>query len=104
MTESARARRADDVTACPLGHRCESCGTAVLPLTVQPVPCELGVMCMTLCAGCTSATCAPAVTIECARRFVDQHAMHVAARRDVDPPSGILRRGITPDVPWPYPA
>lgn len=104
MTDPTRARRVpSDTSTCPVGHRCEACGTALLTLTVVPVESAVGTMCMTLCSTCGRQ---PELVVECinlgtAERFAQQHAMHCAVPRGVDPASGVLRRGIVPEVPWP---
>lgn len=100
MTDPTRARRVhSDTSTCPRGHRCEACGTELLALTVEAVPSPLGIMCLTLCEVCAASTVDPPVSVATAERLVAQHAMHLAAPRRVDPPSGVLRR--TVEVPWP---
>jgi hypothetical protein len=45
----------DDTAGCPLGRRCESCGTEAGPLAVETgSAARLGVLCMTLCRRCAA--------------------------------------------------
>jgi hypothetical protein len=74
-------RRADDlhdVSRCPLGHRCESCGIESGDLAVEIVEfAKLGSACFTLCRRCTAFDDDIPITVRTAVMLVEQHAMHV---------------------------
>jgi hypothetical protein len=72
----------DDISGCPRGHRCESCGTEHGDLAVTTAHTPLGVMCVTLCPDCLASGIAPPVAIGTAVRLVGQHAEHLGI--DVD--------------------
>lgn len=72
----------DDVSRCPRGHRCESCGTEHAELDVRTADTPLGVFCVTLCPRCASASTPPPVAIGTAVRLVTQHCEHLGI--DVD--------------------
>ena len=72
----------DDTTRCPLGHRCESCGTEHAHLEVRTARTALGVLCVTLCPRCAGSGMAPPVSLSTAVRLVGQHAEHLGI--DVD--------------------
>jgi len=72
----------DDITNCPLGHRCESCGTAGNGVTVQTATTPLGVLCLTLCPRCAVSTAAPPLAVGTVVRLVMQHCMHLGIDAD----------------------
>ena len=67
----------NDARHCPLGVRCESCGTESPRLAVRVVPVLAEVMCVTLCPGCASSGRPPAVMLSTAERLVAQHRAHL---------------------------
>lgn len=72
----------DDTSRCPLGHRCESCGVERDDLTVATATTPLGVLCLTLCPRCASATTAPPVGVGTANRLVLAHCEHLGIDAD----------------------
>ena len=72
----------DDTTRCPLGHRCEACGTEHAQMEVRTARTPLGVLCVTLCPRCAGSGMAPPVAVGTAVRLVCQHAEHLGI--DVD--------------------
>lgn len=76
---------------CPLGRRCESCGTERGPLTVVVVSTDHGLVgtdsartgtdcCLTVCSACgpALATTRLPITAATAGRLVAEHAHHLA--------------------------
>ncbi|MDN5918675.1 MAG: hypothetical protein L0I76_26860 [Pseudonocardia sp.] len=73
----------DDVSRCPLGHRCESCGAERDDLVVTTALLgPLGVACLTLCPRCAESDTAPPVSLPTASRLVMQHAGHLGITAD----------------------
>jgi hypothetical protein len=73
----------DDTSRCPLGIRCESCGTEGDDLRVCTVELgRLGVACVSLCARCAGSGVVPPVTVATAFRLVGQHAGHLGLTVD----------------------
>ncbi|MFR9807283.1 hypothetical protein ACL02T_34035 [Pseudonocardia sp. RS010] len=72
----------DSAARCPLGHRCESCGTADGPLAVRTATTPLGVLCLTLCPPCAATGGPPPITVGTAARLVGQHAEHLGVDLD----------------------
>jgi hypothetical protein len=73
----------DDTSRCPVGHRCESCGTERGDLAVTTADLgRLGVACLTLCPPCTDSNIAPPVTVSTAARLVGQHCQHLGITVD----------------------
>ena len=72
----------DDTSRCPLGVRCESCGTEHGDLAVSTASTPLGVLCLTLCPRCSAATTAPPVSVTTAARLVAQHREHLETSPD----------------------
>ncbi|OLT12256.1 hypothetical protein BJF78_24655 [Pseudonocardia sp. CNS-139] len=75
----------DNTAGCPLGVRCESCGLEADDLAVVTVECALGVMCLTMCRRCGTAsaeTTLRAIAISTASRLVMQHAGHLGITVD----------------------
>lgn len=66
-----------DVSCCPRGHRCESCGAVDEHLEVATADTPLGILCLTVCARCASARMAPPVSVSTANRLVLQHCQHL---------------------------
>ncbi|GAA4554376.1 hypothetical protein [Pseudonocardia xishanensis] len=81
----------DDTSRCPLGHRCESCGTAPDDLSVATATTALGVLCVTLCPSCARSPHSPRVTLGTAQRFVLQHAGHLGI--DLDQMAAAMQEG-----------
>ena len=79
----------DDVSNCPRGHRCESCGAERDDLAVQIVKlARLGVACLTLCPRCADSGVVPPVAVGTAVRLVAQHCAHLGI--DVDQMAAIV--------------
>jgi hypothetical protein len=78
----------DDTTNCPLGHRCESCGSEREDLRVETATTDLGVLCLTLCPPCAASDVTPPVAIGTAVRLVHQHCAHLGI--DVDQMAAVL--------------
>ena len=73
----------DDTSRCPLGHRCESCGTERDDLTVCTVSLgRLGVACLTLCPRCAGSGVVPPVSVGTAVRLTAQHCGHLGITVD----------------------
>lgn len=73
----------DDTSRCPLGVRCESCGTETGVLRVETVGLgALGVACLTMCRRCAASTVSPPVAVGTATRLVLQHTMHLRITAD----------------------
>lgn len=75
--EAAR-RLLADTSRCPLGVRCESCGTEGTALAVTTAETEAGVLCLTQCARCAEASMPPPVAVTTAARLAAQHCAHVS--------------------------
>ena len=63
---------------CPLGHRCESCGSRAPGLSVVVVTVLGAGFCFALCPGCALSGRPPQIMLRTAQRLVEQHARHVA--------------------------
>ena len=73
----------DDTSRCPLGHRCEACGTERTDLAVITVALDvLGVACLTLCTRCAGSGVVPPVSVGTAVRLVAQHCGHLGITVD----------------------
>jgi hypothetical protein len=72
----------DDITNCPLGHRCEACGSERDDLLVDTAGTGMGVLCLTLCPPCASSDVAPPVSVTTAARLVLQHCEHLGIDPD----------------------
>ena len=72
----------DDTSRCPLGHRCESCGTERDDLAVSTATTPLGVLCLTLCPQCAAFDEMPRVAVGTAARLVMQHCIHLGITAD----------------------
>lgn len=77
---SAAAHLAE-TAGCPLGVRCECCGSDAAGLAVVTRSTPLGTLCLTACRRCARSTAAPPVAVATAERFVVQHARHLAGGR-----------------------
>jgi hypothetical protein len=64
--------------SCPLGHRCESCGTAGEDLAVVVVTVLGAAFCLTLCGTCALSGRPPQIMLSTAERLAEQHDRHVA--------------------------
>ena len=71
----------DDTTNCPIGARCESCGTTA-PRSVHTATTPVGVICLTLCARCASSSLTPRLAAASAARFVLDHCSHLGIDAD----------------------
>ena len=68
-------------TACPRGHRCESCGREHRLLSVQLVQTPAGLVCVTVCPECAGPLCRGGelpITVDTAGRLAAQHREHLA--------------------------
>jgi hypothetical protein len=82
----------DDTSRCPVGHRCESCGTEAGPLAVETASAaRLGVMCLTLCRRCADSDVTPPVAVATAARLVGQHGAHLGI--DLDEMAAAMKGG-----------
>jgi hypothetical protein len=73
----------DDVSGCPLGHRCEACGAEAPGLAVVTASLgALGVACLTMCPRCAQGGSPPPVTVSTAVRLVGQHCVHLGITVD----------------------
>lgn len=67
-----------DTGACPVGHRCESCGRETDGLAVEVVELGgLGLACLTLCLCCAASAEDVPISVATARRLVEQHRVHL---------------------------
>jgi hypothetical protein len=66
-------------SACPVGFRCESCGTATGPLAVHARSVSRGIACLTLCRACCVCGLPPPVSAATAERLVREHRGHLGA-------------------------
>ncbi len=69
-----------DVSRCPLGHRCESCGAETAELTVQTRTVEVlagGTICLTMCPPCAVSSVDPPITVGTAARLLAAHCAHL---------------------------
>ena len=96
-TDAAGART---ITACPdlpdtcgapVGTPCEHwCASQAAepepgPLAVATADTPVGVLCMTLCWGCSAAGWLPRLTADAAMRMVMDHAAHIGRDADGEP-------------------
>jgi hypothetical protein len=73
----------DNTARCPVGVRCESCGTGGGPLAVETASAaRLGVMCLTLCRRCAAYDDQIPVSVSTAGRLVGQHCAHLGIDLD----------------------
>jgi hypothetical protein len=72
----------EDVSRCPTGFRCESCGSATRDLLVVTHGVFNATMCVTLCGVCRGSGRSPSVMLSTAEKLVQQHREHV---QDVTP-------------------
>jgi hypothetical protein len=73
----------DNTAGCPVGVRCESCGTEGGPLAVETASAaRLGVMCLTLCRRCAAYDDQIPVSVSTAARLVGQHCAHLGIDLD----------------------
>jgi hypothetical protein len=72
----------NDTHRCPLGHRCEACGTERDDLAVATTTTAFGVLCLTLCPRCERGMDVPPVSVGTAARLVAQHAGHLGIDLD----------------------
>jgi hypothetical protein len=80
----------DDTSRCPVGVRCESCGTEHGSLEVETARSQLGVMCLTLCRRCAAFDDLMPVSVGTAVRLVGQHCEHLGI--DVDTMAEAMER------------
>ena len=82
----------DDVSRCPLGHRCEACGAERDDLAVcTAVMGRIGIACLTMCPRCANSGVVPPVSIGTAVRLTMQHCLHLGIT--VDDMDAILEGG-----------
>jgi hypothetical protein len=73
----------DNTTECPLGVRCESCGTERGDLAVSTAEFgRLGIGCLTMRPRCADSGMVPPVSVGTAVRLVAQHAGHLGITVD----------------------
>jgi hypothetical protein len=73
----------DRTDGCPVGARCESCGTEAGSLAVETASAgRLGVMCLTLCRRCAAFDDQIPVSVSTAVRLVGQHCAHLGIDLD----------------------
>lgn len=73
----------DDTSNCPVGVRCESCGTESGNLAVETATSgRLGVLCLTLCRRCAAFDDIIPVSVSTAVRLVGQHCGHLRITLD----------------------
>lgn len=83
----------DDTTGCPLGERCEGCGTAT-GLAVGTAHAMGGVVCVTLCPACDP----PRVGSATAAWMTLAHAGHLGI--DLDQVAAEVQRATGPGCLW----
>lgn len=66
-----------DTRWCPLGVRCESCGTAGTNLAVVVRHAFGEALCLTLCPPCAATERIPAIQLSTAIKLVAQHVEHL---------------------------
>ena len=71
----------DNTSNCPIGARCESCGTTK-PRAVHTATTPVGVICLTLCDRCASSSLTPRLAAATAARFVLDHCGHLGIDAD----------------------
>jgi hypothetical protein len=90
MTLGAR-----DTSNCPVGFRCESCGSSTDDLLVVTHGVLNAIMCVTMCGSCRDSRRPPSIMLTTAEKLVEQHRDHVGgvtpvyrveASSRVDPP------------------
>lgn len=65
-----------DLSRCPLGARCEYCGSDCGVMQVRAVVADVGAFCLTVCVQCAGSGLAPVITMSTAARLVAQHIAH----------------------------
>jgi hypothetical protein len=66
-----------DVSRCPVGHRCESCGVESDDVAVAAIVTPLGVICLSRCGRCESSDDPAPIHVGTAARLIEQHRAHV---------------------------
>lgn len=68
-----------DITRCPLGHRCESCGAerADLAVATRTIIATGAAYCLTMCPPCAASNVPPPITVGTADRLMIQHCQHL---------------------------
>jgi hypothetical protein len=67
----------NDTSACPRGHRCESCGSATDDLEVVALKVLSEVICLTMCKLCRGSGHLPSIMLSTAEKLAAQHSEHV---------------------------
>jgi hypothetical protein len=62
---------------CPVGFRCESCGTAGSRLAVAAIDILGATLCLTLCSACRTSGRPPQILLTTAEKLVEQHRQHL---------------------------
>jgi hypothetical protein len=75
----------DDISCCPIGQRCESCGADGPALRVAARNVLDRVLCLTLCARCDDDGRLPNIQLSTAIKLVQQHTEHLTRARDRGP-------------------
>jgi hypothetical protein len=63
---------------CPVGFRCESCGSATGDLLVVAHGVLNAIMCVTLCGSCRESGRPPSIMLTTAEKLVEQHRDHIS--------------------------
>lgn len=76
-------RDASGTDFCPLGHRCESCGTESTRLSVVTREVLGTTLCLTMCPVCAGSGSPPQIMLSTAERLAAAHVSHL--RRGDEP-------------------
>lgn len=71
-----------NIEQCPVGARCESCGTGPTGLAVTTADTHAGVLCLTMCPRCAGSGMLPRFGWPTAVRLVGQHCAHLGINVD----------------------
>ena len=84
MGDAPPAGEVSRTDCCPLGHRCESCGTESRDLRVVTRDVLNATLCLTLCPRCAAGGQPPQIMLSTAQRLATAHAAHL---RRLDEPA-----------------
>ena len=84
---------AQDTSNCPIGFRCENCGSATDDLIVVTQGVLNAIMCVTLCGVCRESGQPPSIMLTTAEKLAQQHRDHV---RGVTPTYRLRPNGPAP--------
>lgn len=71
-----------DTAKCPVGPRCELCGTSDRRLAVVTAYTRIGICCLTCCAPCALAGVVPPLPIGATFNAVGEHCVHLGIDLD----------------------